>query len=254
MKSNQDNDQWLYGRHPVAAVLRQQPWRIRRLLVANELSAELATQAAAHNLLPEQVTRSELAVLLGAEAVHQGVAALCRPVSPSGEAELFELLANTNRDESSSMTLLLLDRVQDPRNLGACWRVADAAGCLGLVLTERQSAQPSAVAVKAASGALLPLFRVGNLVRVMEKLKKQDFWLYGADANADDSIYGNTSIHPHAAWVLGSEGRGLRPLVKRHCDVLLRIPMGGTVASLNLSVAAGLCLFETARRHQNVAL
>lgn len=247
MEGRDDGSLWLYGLHTVLAMLRLQPGRVERLLVVGELSEELMALAKANKVLAEAVSGKELGVVLGNGVVHQGVAVLCRPMREGSEGELFELVAGAK--PAGCRTLLMLDRVQDPRNLGACLRVADAAGCLGVVLTTHQSAPLSAVAMKAASGALLPVFRVSNLVRVMGKLKQQGFWIYGASEGASNSIY-DATIHRQAVWVMGSEGQGLRRLVKQNCDLLLHIPMGGTVASLNLSVAAGLCLFETARQHR----
>ena len=231
---------WLYGWHPVTAVLRRHPRSLQRLLITEPLPPELAAQLKPP-FTPEHSSRAELDAILGKDAVHQGIAAFCQLAIEATEADLFAHLEGLSAP--AAKTLLLLDRVQDPRNLGACLRVADAAGCLGIVLEKRQSAPLSASAMKSASGSLLPLYRTSNLVRLMTKLKVCDFWIYGANAQSADSIY-NTKIHQPTAWVLGGEGRGLRPLVKKHCDVLVQIPMYGSVSSLNLSVAAALCLFE----------
>jgi 23S rRNA (guanosine2251-2'-O)-methyltransferase len=145
--------------------------------------------------------------------------------------------------------LLLLDGITDPRNLGACLRTAEAAAVAAVVLPRDRSASLSSVALKAASGAIesLPVIPVVNLARSMDQIKQAGVRIVGADDTAPGSLY-QLDLRGPVAWALGAEGHGLRRLTRERCDQLARIPMAGQVESLNVSVAAGICLFETRRQ------
>ena len=146
--------------------------------------------------------------------------------------------------------LVLLDGVEDPHNLGAIIRTAHAAGAAAVLVPDRRAAGLTETVAKAASGALehLPIVRIGNVTQALETLKKRGFWIYGLDERGS-SLYSDTDFAVPTVLVLGGEGRGLHELVKKHCDVLVRIPMAGEISSLNVSVAAGIVLFEWRRRH-----
>lgn len=146
--------------------------------------------------------------------------------------------------------LVILDGVEDPHNLGAIIRTAHAAGANAIIVPERRSAPLTETVERAAAGALehLSVARVTNVSQSLERLKKSGFWIYGLDERASESYDAVDFISP-AAFVLGGEGKGLHQGVQKHCDVLLRIPMAGAVSSLNVSVAAGVVLFEWRRRH-----
>ena len=145
--------------------------------------------------------------------------------------------------------LLLLDGVTDPHNLGACLRVANAAGANAVVAPKDRAAGISAAVSKVASGAAeaTPYIMVTNLARTIDELKERDIWVVGTDERAEQSLY-QANIPESVAWVLGAEGEGMRRLTREKCDLLVRIPMAGEVGSLNVSVAAGVCLFESVRR------
>jgi 23S rRNA (guanosine2251-2'-O)-methyltransferase len=145
--------------------------------------------------------------------------------------------------------IVILDGVEDPHNLGAIIRTANAAGAGAVVIPERRAAPLTETVAKAAAGALAhtPVVRVGNISRTLEDLKKQNFWIYGLDERGTEP-YTTVDYTAPTAFVLGGEGKGLHDLVKKHCDVLVRIPMAGAIASLNVSVAAGVVLFEWRRR------
>jgi 23S rRNA (guanosine2251-2'-O)-methyltransferase len=145
--------------------------------------------------------------------------------------------------------LLLLDGVTDPHNLGACLRVANAAGVHAVVAPKDRAAGVSAVVSKVASGAaeVTPYLMVTNLARTIDELKERNIWVVGTDERAEQSLY-QANIPASVAWVLGAEGEGMRRLTREKCDLLVRIPMAGEVGSLNVSVAAGVCLFESVRR------
>jgi 23S rRNA (guanosine2251-2'-O)-methyltransferase len=139
--------------------------------------------------------------------------------------------------------------VEDPHNLGAIIRTAHAAGADAVVIAERRAAGLTEAVAKAAVGALeyLPVARVGNVARALEDLKSRGFWIYGLDERGEES-YDRVDYATPTAFVLGGEGKGLHQLVRRHCDFLIRIPMAGRIPSLNVSVAAGVVLFEWKRR------
>lgn len=173
---------------------------------------------------------------------HQGVVAMTVPLKLCG---LEDVLGKVMPDT----LLLLLDGVTDPRNLGACMRVADAAGCAAVIVPRDRSAAASPEAAKAAAGAMeaVPLIAVTNLARTMDDIREAGIWIVGAVGEASTSLYELDLTGPRA-WALGAEGSGLRRLTREKCDWLARIPLAGSVESLNVSVAAGICLFETRRQ------
>jgi 23S rRNA (guanosine2251-2'-O)-methyltransferase len=145
--------------------------------------------------------------------------------------------------------LLVLDGVTDPHNLGACLRVANAAGAHAVVAPRDRAAGITPVVSKVASGAAeaTPYLMVTNLARTLRELKERNIWIVGADERADKMLY-EVDLPESIAWVLGAEGEGMRRLTRENCDLLVRIPMRGEVESLNVSVSAGVCLFESVRR------
>ena len=149
------------------------------------------------------------------------------------------------------MLLLVLDGVTDPHNLGACLRSAEAAGALALVVPRDKSASMTPTVQKVACGAaeMLPLVQVTNLARTLKALRARGVWVYGAAGEAAQSLY-DQDLRAPVALVLGSEGKGLRRLTRESCDALVQLPMPGTVGSLNVSVAAGVCLFEALRQRR----
>jgi 23S rRNA (guanosine2251-2'-O)-methyltransferase len=173
-------------------------------------------------------------------AAHQGVVAFG---AVQRYVELDDVLA-----EAGVQLLVLLDGVEDPHNLGAIVRTAHAAGASAILIPDRRAAGLTDVVGKAAAGALehLPVVRVGNVAQTLEILKKRGFWIYGLDERGTQ-LYSQTDYAQPTVFVLGGEGQGLHQLVKKHCDVLVRIPMAGAISSLNVSVAAGIVLFEWRR-------
>jgi 23S rRNA (guanosine2251-2'-O)-methyltransferase len=174
---------------------------------------------------------------------HQGIVALC--VEATQPAHIDDVLANVG----PTTLLLLLDGVTDPRNLGACMRTAAAAGANAVVVPRDRSASLTDVASKAAAGAAetLPLIAVTNLARAMDEIKEAGVWIAGAAGDAAGTLF-ELDLRGPLAWALGAEGSGLRRLTRERCDWLARIPMQGSVESLNVSVATGVCLFETLRQ------
>jgi 23S rRNA (guanosine2251-2'-O)-methyltransferase len=176
-------------------------------------------------------------------AAHQGVVAFG---AAQRYADLDDVLSGT---EAQTQLLVLLDGVEDPHNLGAIVRTAHAAGASAILIPDRRAAGLTEVVAKASAGALehLPVVRVGNVSQTLERLKKRGFWIYGLDQRGSQ-LYSETDYAMPTVLVVGGEGQGLHELVKKHCDVLVRIPMAGAISSLNVSVAAGIVLFEWGRR------
>jgi 23S rRNA (guanosine2251-2'-O)-methyltransferase len=174
---------------------------------------------------------------------HQGVVAI---VFDKPSRESLEDLLDSLKEPP---LLLVLDGVTDPHNLGACLRVADAAGAHAVIAPKDRAAGIGATVSKVASGAAesLPYYMVTNLARTLDDLKERSIWIVGADENAEKTLY-ESELPEAIAWVLGAEGEGMRRLTRERCDLLTRIPMSGSVASLNVSVASGVCLFESRRR------
>jgi 23S rRNA (guanosine2251-2'-O)-methyltransferase len=174
---------------------------------------------------------------------HQGVVAL---VFDKPARESLEDLLDSLKEPP---LLLVLDGVTDPHNLGACLRVADAAGANAVIAPRDRAAGVGATVSKVASGAAesIPYYMVTNLARTLDDLKERSIWVVGADERAEKTLY-ELELPEAVAWVLGAEGEGMRRLTRERCDLLARIPMYGSVTSLNVSVASGVCLFESRRR------
>jgi 23S rRNA (guanosine2251-2'-O)-methyltransferase len=230
----------LSGIHPVAESLRAKH-PLERLLVAQGAGGPRVQEIidlARHASIPVRFEpRAALDRLAGTSA-HQGVVAM-------GAAQRY---ADLDAVAASAM-LVVLDGIEDPHNLGAIIRTAHAAGAGAVVIPERRAASVTDVVAKAAAGALehLPVVRVTNINRALEELKQRGFWIYGLDERGAEA-YDQVNYASPAAVVLGGEGKGLHEQVRKHCDALVRIPMAGRISSLNVSVAAGVMLFEWRRR------
>jgi 23S rRNA (guanosine2251-2'-O)-methyltransferase len=239
----------IFGLHPVLEALRAGRRRLVRLRIQEDLKrGELAELARAAGVTVERVSRQKLDAGLPSGAKSQGVVLQAGPLPAPSLEELQTLASPTG----GSRRLVALDGVEDPQNLGAIIRVAEAAGALGLILTARR-APPLGVAVaRASAGAVehLPVSRVGNLRRALDQLKKGGFWIIGADAEAGADLFATQDRiwQGDLVLVFGAEGRGLRRGVVQLLDHRVRVPMAGRVASLNVAAAAAVVLFETVRR------
>jgi 23S rRNA (guanosine2251-2'-O)-methyltransferase len=244
----------IFGLHAVRTLLRQRPEMAALLLLQkgrdDARMQELVQLAQAKSIKTEWRDQKELDRLAGSER-HQGACLQVRSVGVLGEGALDDLL-----DAGTSPPLLLvLDGVQDPHNLGACMRTADAAGVAAVIVPKDRAAGLSATVRKVASGAAesVPLIQVTNLARTLRWLQERDIWIVGTDDQAEHSLYGAKLTGP-LAIVLGAEGTGLRRLTRENCDMLVSIPMRGIVESLNVSVAAGVLLYEAVRQRGNAKL
>jgi len=238
----------LIGIHAVEAALLRSPGEVRAVVMATEghnaRVQALAEAARAAGVAVRSEPRAELDRRAAGER-HQDVLAEFVPANVYGEKDLARLLDGID----GPPLVLVLDGVQDPHNLGACLRTADAAGVHLVIVPKDRSAGLTPVARRAASGAaeVLPIVIVTNLARVLVQLKEAGIWLAGTTDQAEQDLY-QADLQGPLALVLGGEGKGMRRLTSEHCDFRLRIPMLGTVNSLNVSVATGVCLYEIVRQ------
>jgi len=229
---------WIYGRRPVLEAIRE--GRARRVVLARGVEHRLVRELKALGVPFEWTSRVELAEMVGTTR-HQGIAALVEGIAYA------EVEAPFRRAErlGELPLLVLLDGITDPQNYGAVIRSAEALGAHGVVSEERRSAPLSPVVVKASAGAAarIPLVRVKNLPRHIEALKARGVWVYGLAGDSERTLEDADYQRP-LALVIGSEGKGMRRLVRERCDELLAIPLKGRTPSLNASVAAGIALYR----------
>lgn len=244
-------EQWTAGVHAVTGLLKRHPDDVQRLVLLvgsrNKRLQNIETLARDSGIPVERLPKQEMDRLCSLS--HQGVLARVSGNSPiRNERDLLVLLDNLEE----TPLLLVLDGVTDPHNLGACLRSADAAGVHGVILPKDKSAPLNATVRKVASGAAesIPVFTVTNLARCLDALKQRGIWLVGTCDTAEETLYQRDLTGP-TALLLGAEGKGLRRLTRESCDFLAALPMLGAVSSLNVSVAAGICLFEAVRQRRN---
>ncbi len=237
----------IYGRKPVMELLRNRPERISRLYLQSSAHFDAELKAILDSVaLPKGVLEARaLQELTGSER-HQGLAATLKPRK---ELELRPFLDTLDIPNS---LLVVLDQISDPQNLGSILRVCDAAGVSGVITTERRSAAVTGAVVRASAGAseFVPVVTVTNLQSTIRELKKRGFWVVGTALTPEAQPIYQSSIPEPLAVVFGSEGKGLRELTIKECDILLTIPMLGSVESLNVSQSAAVLLFELLRRRE----
>lgn len=237
----------VYGLHAVRALLLHHPERVLAVQALDTRNdgrlREIETLAQAAGRHVQRTDARTFARLLG-DVAHQGVLAEVRPLEPWDEARLLEALARVGQP-----LVLALDGVQDPHNLGACLRTADACGALAVVVPKDRAAQLNATVRKVAAGAAesTPVVAVTNLARSLKLLKEAGLWIVGAAGEATQAAH-EVDLCVPVAIVMGAEGSGLRQLTRRSCDYLVRLPQLGAVESLNVSVATGMMLYEVARQ------
>jgi 23S rRNA (guanosine2251-2'-O)-methyltransferase len=247
MKDNQPAGMEIIGGvNPVREALRAQSRKIHRLYMAQgrtgKALAEILQEARANNVPIRQVEKKRLDKMYGGSG-HQGVVA---EVGSFAFLDLADIIDSVTQQRA---LVLVLDGVEDPMNLGALIRSAEAAGANGLVLPRERAAPLTSTALKASAGAAeyVPVARVTNLVRALNDLKDAGFFVIGAAADADHSLY-DQDLNLRLALVIGGEGRGLRRLVRETCDVVVSIPLAGRIESLNASVAGAVAMFEYVRQ------
>ncbi|HTN67241.1 MAG TPA: 23S rRNA (guanosine(2251)-2'-O)-methyltransferase RlmB [Burkholderiaceae bacterium] len=236
----------IFGFHAVTARLRHEASSVEEIYVDagrhDRRMQELLRAAQAANVRIIQADDQRLDNIVGTRR-HQGV------VAKAGELSLARNLDELLDAIDGPPLLLVLDGITDPHNLGACLRVADGAGAHAVIAPKDRAVGLNATAAKVASGAAetVPYITVTNLARTLRELKERDIWLIGTDDSAEKSLYEADFSGP-AALVMGSEGEGMRRLTRETCDMLVSVPMFGSVASLNVSVASGVCLYEARRQ------
>jgi len=234
----------IFGIHAVQAALDFSADKIKYIWVDNQRQDKrllpLLKQLQARHLPVEKVDRKRLDKLTDGKS-HQGIVAEVELPDIHSEEELKHIVSTME----SMPFFLVLDQVQDPHNLGACLRSADAAGVHGIIITKDNSAGITPTVCKVASGAAetVPVYQVTNLSRTLRWLKEQNIWIVGSTGDTDQSIF-NTDLNMPLALVMGTEGTGMRRLTQEQCDFLVKIPMVGQVESLNVSVAAGVMIYE----------
>jgi 23S rRNA (guanosine2251-2'-O)-methyltransferase len=237
----------IFGLHAVRTMLERYPERVLSIRLAerrDDPRAHAIEELARRHRRPiERIDAQALKQLVG-DVVHQGVVADITLMPPWGEDELLGALQG-----AAAPLLLALDGVQDPHNLGACLRTADACGALAVIVPKDRAARLTPAARKVAAGAAetTPVVAVTNLVRTLKLLKDAGLWAVGADAAAEKNADA-VDLKGPVVLVLGAEGSGLRQLTRQNCDFLVRLPQLGAVESLNVSVAAGMLLYEAARQ------
>lgn len=240
--------QMIYGIHPVLTLLKQSTHKIKKLYInqnrkdnrLTEIQQLAETQDITVSLLSLETIKKHFG-----DIKHQGVIAEVYASKSLTEADIPTLLAEIQ----GTPLILILDGITDPHNLGACLRSADAAGVHCVIAPKDNSADITPIVSKVASGAAetMPFIRVTNLVRTIKALKESGIWVYGAAGEAKSSIY-TLDFRAATAIVMGAEGKGLRRLTRESCDGLFALPMQGHVQSLNVSVAAGISLYEVSRQ------
>ena len=241
----------IYGLNPVREALAGERRKPLELFVARDARSpridEVLAEAERRQVPVRRRERKDLDRLAG-NGYHQG---LVLSIEPFAYVELEELFERWRRSGEKAF-FLVLDGLTDPHNFGAVLRSAEAAGCHGVITAKDRACSVTAVVDRAAAGALahLPLCQVTNIARTLEELKEAGCWVFGLAGEEGAQPLFDVDLAGDLVLVLGSEGSGLRPNVRRHCDGLLSIPMRGTLSSLNASVAAGVALFEVVRRRQ----
>lgn len=242
--------EFIFGLHAVQALLKSAPQRVIEIYMVqgrNDQKLQKIVNAAQSNGIHCQVVNRHKLDELVSDENHQGVVAVCTPGETYDEIYLFKLIENLNEP----VFLLILDGVTDPHNLGACMRSAEAAGVHAVIAPKDKSVGITPVVRKVACGAaeVLPFIPVTNLARTLKSLQEKGVWLFGAAGEAEQSVFECNLTGP-IGILMGAEGDGLRRLTQDTCDHLMNIPMAGTVSSLNVSVATGVCLFEAVRQRR----
>ena len=241
----------IFGFHAIESLLNNNPEVILKIIIQKERKDkrinDLMQIVSKHNipflikdrLYLDKISRGE---------VHQGV--ITEVILPPilNEKSLYESINNFNQN----LLILILDSIQDPRNLGACLRSANAAGVSHVVINKDGSAPINSLAHRTSAGAVnsLPIFHVTNLSRTIKEMQKLGIWVMGLDGNSETSLY-NLNLNDSIAIVVGSEGKGIRKLIKKTCDEIISIPMTGNIESLNVSVATAIALFEIKRQRES---
>lgn len=247
------NDELVFGIHAVNALIKRSPERFIELFLLKGRDDERLKpiiNLARKYTIPTQVVNRKVLDDKSAGEQHQGVVARVKVGKTYTENDLDDILQQSTQ-KGEQPFLLILDGVTDPHNLGACLRNADAAGVQAIIVPKDNAARLTATVRKVAVGAAetVPLVQVTNLVRTMKQLQQQGLWIIGTAGETDTCLY-DVKLAGPMALVMGAEGKGMRRLTRETCDELVKLPMAGSVSSLNVSVATGICLFEIVRQRR----
>jgi len=249
------SQEWVFGIHAVAALLARNPERVAEVVAldgrVDKRMQQLLQQAERAGLRVQKLGRAKLDQLVE-DGNHQGIAARINAQSAEAaakqwsEGDLVGLI-----EQAAKPLVLVLDGVTDPHNLGACLRSADAAGVTAVIVPKDNAASLTPAVRKVACGAaeVIPFIQVTNLARTLKQMQEMGLWIVGTTGEAEQTLYEQDFKGP-IVIVMGAEGSGMRRLTKEHCDFLVKLPMAGSVSSLNVSVATGICLFEAVRQRQ----
>ena len=241
----------IFGFHSIESILINKPELVLKVLIQNDRKdkrvIELINNLDSQKITYSSTDRANLDKISKGE-IHQGV--ISEIILPPILNE--DSLVNSIAAFDQKVMILMLDSVQDPRNLGACLRSANAAGVTHVVVNKDGSAPINSLVHRTSAGAInsLQIFHVTNLSRTIKQIQKRDIWVVGLDGNTQSNIY-NINLTGSIAIVVGSEGKGIRPLIKKTCDQLVSIPMSGNIESLNVSVATAISLFEIKRQRES---
>jgi 23S rRNA (guanosine2251-2'-O)-methyltransferase len=246
--SSQFMSQIIYGIHPVEEALKSSRLQIQKIWISTQTPhppLQSILNLANQKKIPVTVTHKETLERMAKGGVHQNVVGLVKETS---YADFGSILSHWKKEGTKAL-FLILDGVQDPQNFGSLIRTALGCGVHGILIPKDRSVGITPVVIKASAGAVahLPIVRVVNIVTTMDALKKEGIWVYGASGEARDLIY-QLDLNIDLAIVVGAEGKGIRPLVKKKCDRLFSIPMMGAVSSFNASVTGGMILYEVMRQ------
>lgn len=241
-------DQIIYGINPVLEALKaDRPWLHKIIIAEGRHGPPLKSiqQLARNKGVPVQVRVKEVLTKMAGRENHQGVVGLLAGFPYA----TFEDLLGVCRSKPGRVCILVLDGIEDPQNLGSLIRTAEACGVTGVIVPKDRAAGVTPAVAKASAGAAVhtPVVRVTNLVNALEELKKEGFWIVGADSRAERPLY-EMRFDMNVGLVIGGEGRGIRPLVLKKCDFVISIPMKGKISSLNAAVAGAVILFEIMRQ------
>jgi len=241
----------IFGFHSIESILINKPELVLKVLIQNDRKDKRVIDLI-NNLDSQKITysstdRANLDKISKGE-IHQGVISEIILPPILNEDSLFNSITAFDQ----KLMILMLDSIQDPRNLGACLRSANAAGVTHVVVNKDGSAPINSLVHRTSAGALnsLQIFHVTNLSRTIKQIKKRDIWVVGLDGSTQSSLY-DLNLTGSMAIVVGSEGKGIRPLIKKTCDQLVSIPMSGNIESLNVSVATAISLFEIKRQRES---
>jgi 23S rRNA (guanosine2251-2'-O)-methyltransferase len=246
--------QIIYGIHPVEEALKSSSLQIQKILISTQKPPpplQRIVDLANQKKIPVTVTTKEFLERMTNGGVHQNIVGLLKETS---YADVEDILSHWKKEEVKAL-FLILDGIQDPQNFGSLIRTALGCGVHGIFIPKDRSVGITPVVMKASAGAVahLPIARVVNIVNTIDALKREGVWVYGASGEAGDLIY-QLDLDVDVAIVIGAEGKGIRPLVKKKCDKLFSIPMRGPLSSFNASIAGGMILYEVVRQrslHQN---